>query len=470
MSTTANDPFDIEALSARLRAAGVTRPIGIRSIEIGPEALEGLPQAVSSVLSPAWHEGPIAVLDDGVPKRRGDADVADLVCAMLAGERGVRRVVARAARGRVHADAGTIDEIVQRLAGAACLVTVGSGTLVDIGKAASARLGGMPHVVVQTALSVNGFADDQSVLLVDGVKRTTPTRWPDVLIADTAVLAGAPVAMNGAGVGDLAAMFTAPADWLLADLLGMGDGYSDVVVAMVREHGEALLLAAPRLHSRDADAIAVTARVLTLSGLSMGVAGVTAPASGMEHTMSHLIEMATERQGGESALHGAQVGVCTTLAALLWARVRARLTRDPRLLFPSEERMGAVVRGAFEALDPSGAMGEECWRLYRRKLVRWHDNRVHLESMDWGEVDRAVAGLLVDPAELVPALAAAGTPIRFRDLVPAVEPGTVSWALANCHLMRDRFTVADLAYFLGAWGPGDVEAILTGAADLGAGL
>jgi len=90
--------------------------------------------------------------------------------------------------------------------------------------------------------------------------------------------------------------------------------------------------------------------------------------------------------------------------------------------------------------------------------------------MDWGEVDRAVAGLLVDPAELVPALAAAGTPIRFRDLVPAVEPGTVSWALANCHLMRDRFTVADLAYFLGAWGPGDVEAILTGAADLGAGL
>ena len=298
MSTTANDPFDIEALSARLRAAGVTRPIGIRSIEIGPEALKGLPQAVSSVLSPAWHEGPIAVLDDGVPKRRGDADVADLVCAMLAGERGVRRVVARAARGRVHADAGTIDEIVQRLAGAACLVTVGSGTLVDIGKAASARLGGMPHVVVQTALSVNGFADDQSVLLVDGVKRTTPTRWPDVLIADTAVLAGAPVAMNGAGVGDLAAMFTAPADWLLADLLGMGDGYSDVVVAMVREHGEALLQAAPRLRSRDADAIAITARVLTLSGLSMGVAGVTAPASGMEHTMSHLIEMATEWQGG----------------------------------------------------------------------------------------------------------------------------------------------------------------------------
>ena len=469
MTTIANDGFDLDGLSARLRAAGVTTPIGVRIIRIGPGALEGLPQVVTDVLPPG-QTGPIAVLDDGVPKRRGDADVTDLVRALLAVDRDVRRVVARAGEGRIHADAGTIDDIVGRVAGAACLVTVGSGTLADIGKAVSARLGGTPHVVVQTALSVNGFADDQSVLLVDGVKRTTATRWPDALIADTAILAGAPVALNGAGVGDLAAMFTAPADWLLANLLGMADGYTEVVVAMVREHGDALLRAAPRLRARDADAIATTARVLTLSGLSMGVAGATAPASGMEHTMSHLIEMAMTRRGRESAFHGAQVGVCTTLAALLWARVRERLTRAPRLLFPPEEEMEATVRGAFASLDPSGAMGEECWRLYRRKLARWHHHRERIEAVDWGGVERAVVGLLVEPAALVPALAASGTPIRFRDLDPAVDPATARWALANCHLMRDRFTVADLAYFLGAWGPEDVGAILAQAATLGAGL
>jgi hypothetical protein len=36
--------------------------------------------------------------------------------------------------------------------------------------------------------SVNGFADDQSVVLVDGVKRTAATRWPERLLIDTDVL------------------------------------------------------------------------------------------------------------------------------------------------------------------------------------------------------------------------------------------------------------------------------------------
>ena len=28
---------------------------------------------------------------------------------------------------------------------------------------------------------------------------------------------------------------------------------------------------------------------------------------------------------------------------------------------------------------------------------------------------------------------------------------TARWALGNCHLMRDRFTLADLLFFAGRW-------------------
>ena len=103
------------------------------------------------------------------------------------------------------------------------LISVGSGTVADIGKAVSRRCRQLPHVVVQTAASVNGFADDQSVLLVDGVKRTTATRWPDRLVIDTDVLSLAPPSLNRAGLGDLMATFTAPADWLLASFVGQDD-------------------------------------------------------------------------------------------------------------------------------------------------------------------------------------------------------------------------------------------------------
>jgi hypothetical protein len=36
--------------------------------------------------------------------------------------------------------------------------------------------------------------------------------------------------------------------------------------------------------------------------------------------------------------------------------------------------------------------------------------------------------------------------------------------------MRDRFTVADLAFLMGIWDADDVEAVLVDAARLGAGL
>jgi hypothetical protein len=36
--------------------------------------------------------------------------------------------------------------------------------------------------------------------------------------------------------------------------------------------------------------------------------------------------------------------------------------------------------------------------------------------------------------------------------------------------MRDRFTVADLAFFMGIWDTADVDVLLVDAARLGAGL
>ena len=51
-----------------------------------------------------------------------------------------------------------------------------------------------------------------------------------------------------------------------------------------------------------------------------------------------------------------------------------------------------------------------------------------------------------------------------------MRDATARWALANCHLMRDRFTVADLAFLMGIWEPADVDSLLLDAAALGAGL
>jgi len=435
-------------------------------VEIGADALLQLPTMIQAIgIAPSADR--IVVLTDGVPKPRLGADATALVTSLLAGLGEVQRVTVLAGAGGVHADERTVAATAAAATGARIIVTVGSGTVADIGKAVAARLRDPAHVVVQTALSVNGYADDQSVLLIDGVKRTTPTCWPAGLVADTQLLAEAPLQLNLAGVGDLLAMFTAPADWRIAHLLGMDDRYADDIVAMVRERGTDLLRAAPLLRAADNRAIELTAQVLTLSGVGMGIAGTTAPASGAEHTISHLLEMAATRQGRRSAYHGAQVGAAAVLAATVWRHVRDQVRAGTRRMqCPSDDQMRPAVLAAFSSLDPSGAMAEECWRDYQRKLARWRELHGDVDELDPAHLDDA-GRLLEDPAVLRAVLHGSGAPAQMAQLDPPVEAQMTSWALANCHLMRERFTIVDLAFLLGIWQPADVDAVLATAGSAG---
>ncbi len=250
-------PLDLDEVRDRLAAApdaGRLQPIGLSTVIEGDGALDQLTGAVAATIgtAPTGRTSPgrrisrriDAKSSYGSGARAGDAESARhsgaggevVVLAadtpmLAAGGRDLRSAAEAALGARhqvrwvslgaeVHADAATVAAASAAAAGAGCVVTVGSGTITDIGKAAVPA--GTPLVAVQTATSVNGYADPLSVLLRDGVKRTTPTRWPDVLLIDPAVLAAAPPALNRAGAGDMMGMFTAAADWYLASVLHTG--------------------------------------------------------------------------------------------------------------------------------------------------------------------------------------------------------------------------------------------------------
>lgn len=441
--------------------------IGMERVRVGPGALERLPDDVRDV---AGH-GPVVVLEDATSMRRGDADLKATVAGLLDGLAAVR-VVLGPDDGQVHADAETLARAAAAADGAGCVVSVGSGTITDIAKHVCHRLD-LPLVAVQTAVSVNGFSDDMSVILKDGVKRTVGTKWVDVLIVDTDVIRSAPQDMNRSGVGELMAMFTAPADWRLASYASLDDSFSAAAVELFRRHGDTLLAIEPGIDARDGDALDELAVIMTASGVALGVAGRTAPLSGTEHMVSHMLDMAAGARGGAVGLHGAQVGVAAVVAACLWEHALARL--DPeRLLddasFPRPDDVRARIEGAFAHLDPTGALARECWADYRDQLAAWDAARPQLAILvgNWPIVVDELRGLLGDPAAMVAALRAAGAPTRFAELgVPVDE---ARWAVAHCHLMRNRFTVADLAYLTGHWEPDDVETVLARAGELGGGL
>ena len=443
-------------------------------IEIAAAALGRLPEVVSE-FTRAGHEAQrIVLVMDATPMRRNDGDPKDEAERLLAQQFEVRRVVLGEGReAQLHADEEVLAEARTAVSGADCVVVVGSGTVTDVCK--EATVDGPPLVVVQSAASVNAFSDDVSVLLKSGTKRTVPSRWPDALIVDLRTLADAPPAMNLAGFGDIISMWSAPADWYLASAVGMDESYHPAPVAMLYKQGRDLLDNAAALRRRDPEALDRLARVLTLSGITLGIAGKTAPLSGTEHLVSHLIDMAAEQAGNPVAFHGAQVAVSALPVAAAWEVFLAEFdpsTLDLESLFPDEAGMEPVVRGAFATIDPSGQVGEECWNDYAKKLALWRRSRERVETFlaEWPEHRARIEEMVLPPVRLGGALREAGAPVRFGELDPPVAPEVVRWALANCHLMRNRFTLADLLFFAGWWDDAFVDRILERARSAGGGL
>jgi glycerol-1-phosphate dehydrogenase [NAD(P)+] len=475
------DPTDLDGLRRALDASDPERrlaEIGMNRIEIGPDTVRLLPEVVFDLVGDARGERSgerVVLVADSTPKRRDGEDLTGLVERLLAGRFTVERAVIGEGHAELHADEEAIAGAEASVAGAACVVVVGSGTISDICKVATARTGDTPLVVVQTAASVNGYSDDVSVLLKSGVKRTVPSRWPDVLLADLPTLVAAPAPMNAAGYGDAIAMYTGPADWYLASLVGMDDSYHPAPVDMLLEGGQALLDGAAAVRRHDPEVLDRLARMLTLGGIAAGVTGTTACLSGTEHLVSHLLDMHAGQRGLPFAFHGAQVGVATIVVAAAWEALLSELdpaTVDLDACFPEPGSMEPVVREAFAGLDPTGAVGDECWSDYRKKLERWREHRQSFEAFldDWPRYRAELSKMVAPPERLGAALAEAGAPVRFGELDPPASPGTVRWALRNCHLMRNRFTLSDLLFVLGWWNEAFVERLLERARSVGGGL
>ncbi|MFE9500570.1 iron-containing alcohol dehydrogenase [Streptomyces collinus] len=453
-------------LTSDINAQLGTPAIGLASVVIASGARTQLP----SILERLPHSAHVAVLMDDRPyyTSQGKPFKSALIDAIATG----RTIHTTVLTGNVHADEPTVATARAGCANADAVVTIGSGTLCDIGKVAA---GEKPHIVVQTAASVNGFADDQSVLLVKGVKRTAASTWPHTLLIDEDVLAGAPQILNRSGLGDMISMFTAPADWYLSSFFAMDRGFSADAATMTRRYGDSLLRIAGGVGQSVPADLATLAKFVTLSGLSMGAAGQTSPSSGMEHTVSHMLDMAHGAQNRPNAHHGEQVGVATVLVSLLWRRTLRRIASNslPPLTLPSPDEAQRAVYTAFSWMDQAGEVAGECWSDYAKKLQHLdHINaayRLQRALENWGDHAATLNSLLEQPERIVGALRESGSPLRFSELSHPATAQTVTWALANCHLMRNRFTIADLAFLTGTWTAEDVADVLEEAAQVGAG-
>lgn len=464
---------EVHALLAAHDAAGDLAPCRVRRLLLG----NVLDEVVGVVADLLGHDGRVRVvlMVDPVRIARSGVDVKDRVEEQLAAVHDVRRVVLDDGHPELHVVAEVLDEATAAAAEADAVVAVGGGTISDIAKLAVARAeegDGRTRVLVsvQTAASVDGYTDDVSVVLKDGVKRTVPSRWPDAVVADAGTIAEAPAPMNRAGFGEMTSMLTAPADWTLAHLVGAEPAYHDAPIRLLHAVGEGIDKWSPGVGHGDAAAVERLTRALAVRGIVTGVAGTTATLSGVEHLVSHMLDLHHAAHRLPTGLHGAQVGVAGLVAAAAWEMLDERLADTPAARVQPDRldpgRARAAVEAAFGSLDPDARTAGECWKDYSAKLTVLAANRDRIDALlaGWEQHAPRLTALVRPTHELARGLRAASAAATFAELTPSVDDDLARWALQNCGLMRNRVTVVDLLALLGWWTPGDVEEVLDRAA------
>ena len=200
------------------------------------------------------------------------------------------------------------------------IVGVGSGVINDICKIV-ANLAAKPYVIVGTAPSMDGYASATSSMECRGLKVSVGSKCPDVIIGDTEILSQAPMKMLVSGLGDMIAKYVSICEWRISHLIN-GEFYSEDIAAMVRLALQKCVDNAEGLLSRDQTAVAAVFEGLAICGIAMSYAGLSRPASGCEHYISHVLDMRAAQFKTPVETHGIQCAMGTLIAATIYEKLR----------------------------------------------------------------------------------------------------------------------------------------------------
>lgn len=326
------------------------------------------------------------------------------------------------------------------------IIGIGSGVINDIGKILS-NLTGKRYIIIATAPSMDGYASATSSMSMDGLKVSLNSRCADVIIGDIDVLKNAPLHMLKSGLGDMLAKYVSIAEWRIAHII-TGEYYCEQVAQLIRKALRKCVDNATGLLDRDEKAVEAVFEGLVIGGVAMAYAGVSRPASGVEHYFSHIWDMRGLEFGTKVDLHGIQCAVATLQAVRLYESVKK--------MKPDAEKAKAFVE----------AFSYEAWKKQLRKFLgssaetmiaqeiregkynkETHPARFAKIAENWGTILDIINEELPTSTELEEILQTIGISADLLDL--GVDSNIAKLTFAATKDIRDKYVLSRLAWDLG---------------------
>ncbi len=326
------------------------------------------------------------------------------------------------------------------------IIGIGSGVINDIGKILSAMTG-KPYIIVATAPSMDGYASASSSMTRDGLKISLPSRSADVIIGDTAILCQAPLHMMKAGLGDMLAKYVSICEWRISHLV-TGEYYCEKIAALIRSAVQRCVRNAQGLLQRQEEAVQAVFEGLVIGGVAMNYAGLSRPASGVEHYISHVLDMRAVEFGTPMELHGIQCAIGTLIASRLYQQIKAVIPNREQALehaanFDYETWCSQLRRLLGKGAEPMIAL-ETKERKYDTQL---HRQRLELIIGHWADILQIIGEELPALSQLEALLDSLGIPKTLHEI--GTEDALLPQIFHATRDIRDKYVLSRLAWDLG---------------------
>jgi len=316
--------------------------------------------------------GVLAKLGDFV-EEGGTKKMKAVVAAGTKVHEKVSEVVSSSLNGSVEwvkvtaADTQNVERVMAAAKGASCIIGLGGGKSVDVGKLAAFR-SALPFFSVPTSASHDGISSPFAS--IKGLDRpySVKAKPPVGILADVRVIASAPRRLLSSGCGDLVSKMTAVRDWQLAHDV-KGEYYGVYTPSLVLTSAAFVLEFSQKIREFGMDSVRDIVEALISAGVAAGIAGSSRPCSGAEHLFSHYLDLLAPGVG----LHGEKCGIGTIMMSKLhgldWEGVRSALehVKAPTTASAMDLKEEQVVEALVKA---SSIRPERYTILSRNKLNR----------------------------------------------------------------------------------------------------
>jgi len=326
------------------------------------------------------------------------------------------------------------------------IIAVGSGVINDIGKILS-NISDNDYIIVATAPSMDGFASATSSMTRDGLKISLPSKNADYIIGDTNILCNAPLHMLLSGLGDMIAKYISICEWRISNIV-TGEYYCEKIAELVRYSLKRCMDNSEGLIKRDKEAVLAVFEGLVICGAAMTYAGLSRPASGCEHYLSHIWDMRSIEFNTNVDLHGIQCALGTLIISRMYQQIK-EITPDriKAITYAENFNIDNWYSQLETFLGNSSKSMIDLDKKEQKYNIKAHSQRLDIIIKNWNQIVDIIDKEIPSYISLKELYSKLGLPMTMEEIGISSEILPMTFKVSKD--IRDKYVLSRLTWDLG---------------------